>query len=628
VAGRINREDIDRLRQQADALAVIGDHTNLKRSGKSWKGLCPFHTEKTPSFHVMPGEARWYCYGCSEGGDLIDFLQRIDGLDFVEAVESLARRTGVTLRYEELSARQRKALGEQARMLEVNQAAMAWFTAQLLDERGTVARQYLKDRGFGKQDAERFHLGFAPDEWDGLSRHLTEQEGFDRQDVFAVRLAKPNSRGGMMDTFRGRLVFPVLDVRGDPIGFGGRVLPALDYGDYTPPKYLNSPEYRLYQKTKVLYGMYEARTAIAAAQEVVICEGYTDVMALHQAGFGNAVATCGTAVGPEHFRLLAPRVERIVLAFDADEAGHKAARRAFEAAREVHDAGAPEFQLRVLVLPDGTDPADMVRDAGVQAVREAVAEAPDVVPFLVRGIVTGIDPSDEEARVEALHETVELLGLEPDPDRRRVWARTEVAEGLGLSLEFVARTADRQGVQLDRHDGVARSVATTERGRVVPADVTRARVARERTVLRFAMQSPEDLPEEWYELAADDFSHPSARSVFETMGEAGGAGMSLTAMLEATDDGDVERLLQELAVEEPAVPDSRAAVAEQVRHVLAERLDEHHQARSRELAAINETTDGDRVVELLRELQELEARRRRLRRGGAHVGAGQGVGDG
>lgn len=621
MAGRINREDIDRLREQADALAVIGDHVTLKRAGKTWKGLCPFHTEKTPSFNVMPGEARWYCYGCSEGGDLIDFLRRIDGLDFVEAVETLARRTGVTLRYEELSARQRKALGEQARMLEVNRAAMAWFQQQLLSERGTVARQYLKDRGFGKQDAERFELGFAPDEWDALARHLTEDEGFDRQDVLAVRLAKPNSRGGLLDTFRGRLLFPVKDVRGEPIGFGGRILPALDYGDYTPPKYLNSPEYRLYQKTRVLYGMYEARTAIAAVQEVVICEGYTDVMALHQAGFGNAVATCGTAVGTEHFRLLAPRVDRVVLAFDGDEAGHKAARRAFEAAREVHDAGAAQFQLRVLVLPDGTDPADMVRDQGVAAVREAVAEAPDVVPFLVRGVVAGIDASDEEARIAALREAIELLDLEPDLDRRRVWARTEVAAGLGLSLEFVARSAQRHGVELDQHTGVATDVATTQRGRIAPADVNRARAARERTVLRFAMQTPEDLPEEWYELSADDLTHPTARALFEAMRTAGGAGSSLSAMLDTTDDEQVQQLLQRLTVEEPSVPDTRASIAEQVRLVLAERIDEHVRALRHELSRLNDDTDGDRTLVIMRELQELEERRRRLRQGGTWGGA-------
>lgn len=621
MAGRINREDIDRLREQADALAVVGDHVTLKRAGKNWKGLCPFHTEKTPSFNVMPDEARWYCYGCSEGGDLIDFIRRIDGLDFVEAVEALARRTGITLRYEELSARQRKALGEQAKMLEVNRAAMAWFQRQLLSETGTVARQYLKERGFGKQDAERFHLGFAPDDWDALSRHLTETEGFDRQDVLGVRLAKPNSRGGLLDTFRGRLVFPVLDVRGEPIGFGGRVLPALDYGDFTPPKYLNSPEYRLYQKTRVLYGMYEARSAIASQQEVVICEGYTDVMALHQAGFGNAVATCGTAVGTEHFKLLARRVDRIVLAFDADAAGQKAARRAFEAAREVHEDGAPRFQLRVLVLPEGSDPADMVREQGVEAVRTAVAEAPDVVPFLVRGVVGSIDASDEEARVAALREAIELLGLEPDLDRRRVWARTEVAPGLGLSLEFVARSAQRQGVELDQHTGVAREVATTQRGRIAPADVNRARASRERTVLRFAMQTPEDLPEEWYDLTADDFTHPSARAVFEAMQVAGGAGMTLTAMLDVTDDGDVQRLLQELAVEEAAVPDSRESIAEQVRHVLAERIDEHVRALTHELARLNDDTDGDRTVEIMREMQQLEERRRRLRQGGDMGGA-------
>jgi DNA primase len=625
VAGRIVREDVDALREGADALAVLGDYTTLKRAGKAWKGLCPFHPEKTPSFNVDITTNRWYCFGCSEGGDLFDFLMRVEGLDFPDAVEALARRSGVTLRYEEMSAREKRALGEKSRMVEVNRAALDWFRAQLFSERGTVARDYLKARGFGREDADRFQVGFAPDEWEGLTRHLTVDEGFDRQDVLGVRLARPNDRGGLRDTFRGRLVFPVLDVRGDPIGFGGRVLPAIDYGDFEPPKYLNSPEYALYHKHKVLYGLHEARADVVAADEVLVCEGYTDVMALHQAGFGNAVATCGTAVGPDHLRLLARYAKRIVLAFDGDAAGEKAARRAFDAAREVEKESGDRggFSLRVLVLPEGLDPADLVRERGLDTVRASVAEAPDVVPFLVRRLVAATDLHDEEARLAALHEAVEVLGLESDPDRRRMWARSEVSSGLGVSLEFVQRTAARQGVQLDAHAGVARNVATRQRGRITPADLDRARARRERDLLRIVVQQAALLPEAFDELGPDDLAHPRARAVLAAVLSAGGAGAAFADVLDAAVDDEDRRLLQELRFEEPDVDDSTAFADELVRQVLAQRLDELHGAVSADLASLHHATEGERVRELLAELQDLEQRRRALR-DGAPVGADRG----
>lgn len=630
MAGRINAEDIETLRERADAVAVIGDHTELKRAGRNFKGLCPFHTEKTPSFNVMPGEGRFYCFGCGVGGDLFDFVQRVEGIGFVEAVESLARRTGMQLRYEQLSARQRRAIGRKAQMLEVTGAAAAWFREQLMTDEGAVAREYLKGRGFGREDAERFGVGYAPNSWDALTRHLTEEEGFDRQDVLAVRLAKPNNRGGLRDAFKGRLVFPILDVRGDPIAFGGRVLPGLDYGDFTPPKYLNSEEYELYQKTRVLYGLHEARAAVVAADEVLVCEGYTDVMALHQAGVGNAVATCGTAVGTEHFRRLSKYANRIVLAFDGDDAGRAAARKAFEAAREVDaEAGSgAAFTIRVLVLPDGSDPADLVRDRGVEAVRTALAEAPDVVRFLLRGEVARAAPGpsgarDEEARIDALRACIALLALEDDPERRRMWARTEVAAGLGYSLEHVAATAARSGVRFDTHQGVARATPTVQHARVAPANLTRARAARERAVLRFAIQQPESLPEEWWELVEDDFTHPRARAVMAALGRAGGAGVPLTEVLASTSDDDDRTLLQQLAVEQPTVADSPEAASEQVRAVLAERLDERHRALSAELRQRNADVDTERVAALLRELQDVEVRRRRLRPGGDALEVGE-----
>jgi DNA primase catalytic core len=416
VAGRILKDDIETLRRQADIVAVVGDYTSLKRAGGSFKGLCPFHTERTPSFTVKQGDNVFHCFGCDASGDLYDFLMRIEGLAFPEAVEALARRTGFSLRYEELSARDREAIGERSRLVGVMGAAQRFFTTTLLGADGEVARTYLKERGFGREDVDRFDLGFAPNRWEDLSRALTA-EGYRPDDLVTTGLAVRNPRGGLRDRFRGRLIFPVHDPGGDVIGFGGRILPALDYGDFDPPKYLNSPETPLYKKTRVLYGVKQARPDIVRAEQVLVCEGYTDVMALHQAGFGNAVATCGTAVGLEHLRLVSRYAQRVILAFDADEAGVKAAERAWEAARSLAGAGegGAALELRVLVLPDGRDPADLVREVGAEGLQRAVSDATPVVPFVIRHRLATADLGSEAGRTAALRDVLEIVGREPDP---------------------------------------------------------------------------------------------------------------------------------------------------------------------------------------------------------------------
>lgn len=616
MAGRIRRDDIDTLRQQVDIVAIVSDHTSLKRAGARMKGLCPFHSEKTPSFTVDAAKGLYHCFGCNEGGDTIDFVMKVQGASFTEAVEHLARRTGFTLTYEDLTPGQRKALGERSRFIEINRAALEHFQRWLFADEGQLARDYLKERGFGRTEAERFQLGFALNDWDPLSRALV-RDGFDQRDLVTIGLAARNDRGGLRDRFRGRLIFPVLDAGGDPIGFGGRVLPGLDYGDFEPPKYYNSPETPLYRKTKVLYGISNARSDMASTGEVLICEGYTDVMALHQAGLGNAVATCGTAVGTEHFAILARYVNRVVLAFDADAAGVKAAEKAWEHARSVDaSAGASRrserFELRVLVLPDGADPAEYVGQHGVDALRERVQEAVAVVPFLLRHRIAAADLDSEEGRTRALRDAVMLLGEEPDLDLRRAWARTEVADPLGVAPAWVEATAARLGVDLDRQVADVRRVRRTDHGRV--RRITDERARRERAVLRVALQQPAWLPDGWYELGPDDFRHPTARSLFEVLGAAGGAGVEIEAVLEAAPDDDVRRVLRELAMEDPEAPDSAAGTAQLVGMLLTDRVDAELVELDAELAQVNATTDPERFRELNRRRFTLEQRRRDLLR--------------
>ena len=628
MAGRIVKDDIETLRRQADIVVVVGDYTTLKRAGRSFKGLCPFHTERTPSFTVTPDGNFYHCFGCDASGDIYDFLMRIEGLEFPEAVEALARRTGFPLRYEELSARERRAIGERSRFVDATQAAQDFFARTLYSDEGKVARDYLKARGFGVEDAKRFELGFAPNEWEAMSRALTA-DGLKAEDLIAVGVTVRNDRGGLRDRFRGRLMFPVHDPGGDVIGFGGRILDALDYGDFDPPKYLNSPETPLYKKTRVLYGVPQARADIVRAEQVLVCEGYTDVMALHQAGFANAVATCGTAVGVEHLRMVSRYASKVVLAFDGDEAGVKAAERAWEGARELSAAGGGSLDLRVLVLPDKSDPADLVREVGAEGLRHAVDHATPVVPFVIGHRLTDADMSSEGGRTAALRAALEVVGREPDPDLRREWARTEVADRVGVAYDFVAATARRMNIELDRHQGVAVTTSRDpDRRGGAGGGIDRGVAQRERDVLRVAIQRPELLPEEWFELEEMDFQHPVARTIFVALRDAGGPGVDLDAVLEQAADDDARSILRRLALEDdPGMPAAEVATdskrreadvaplvaAERIRRLLAERIARQEVALRGRLGELHHVNDAEELRTVQRALLALQQRRRTLR---------------
>jgi DNA primase len=625
VAGRIVKDDIETLRQQADIVAIVGDYTTLKRAGRSYKGLCPFHTERTPSFTVTPDGNFYHCFGCQASGDIYDFLMRIEGLAFPEAVEALARRSGFALRYEQLSAREQRAIGERSRLVAVTAAARDFFAAQLYGPAGELARDYLRSRGFGRQEADTFELGFAPNRWEDLSRTLVSQ-GLDPADLVTVGVSVRTDRGGLRDRFRGRLMFPIHDPGGDVIGFGGRILEGFDHGDFDPPKYLNSNETPLYRKSRVLYGVPQARTEIVRAGTVLVCEGYTDVMALHQAGIANAVATCGTAVGVEHLRMIARYTPRVVLAFDGDAAGVKAAERAWEAARELAGGdGGVGLDLRVLVLEDGRDPADLVQQRGAEHVRAAVADAIPVVPFVIRHHVEVADLDSEAGRIAALRDALAIAGREPDPDLRREWVRAEVAPRVGVSYGFAARTASRLGIELDTHDGIAVGSAPTGPSRPRGAErgiarFDRARVKLEREVLRVALQEPHLLPEEWFELTEDDLTHRTARAVFRTLAAAGGAGVDLAAVLAEAPDDELRGVIRAMALEEDPALEQRevaAAVAvDRVRRLLADRLEAQERGLRERLGRLHHDTDREELLTTQRDLAALQARRRQLRPAG------------
>jgi DNA primase len=436
---------VQAVRERAHIEDVVGEHVTLKSAGVgSMKGLCPFHDEHSPSFHVRPQVGLWHCFGCGEGGDVISFVQKIDGLPFSDAVEYLAGRVGIQLRYEEGGApRPGDEPGRRQRLLEAHRAAAAYFAEQLATPGGATARAFLAERGFDRGAAEQFGVGYAPQGWDSLLRHLRGR-GFTEAELVATGLLSQKAGGGVYDRFRGRLVWPIREVTGDTVGFGARKLFEEDQG----PKYLNTPETALYKKSQVLYGIDLAKREIARAKQVVVVEGYTDVMAMHLSGVGTAVATCGTAFGPDHARIVRRLVGdagssggvqlasgasvggEIIFTFDGDAAGQKAALRAFG---EDQSFSAQTF---VSVERSGMDPCELRQAQGPDAVRALVAGRTPLFEFVIRSTLAAYDLATAEGRVGALRAAAPVVAGIRDTALRPEYTRL-LAGWLGMDQASV-----------------------------------------------------------------------------------------------------------------------------------------------------------------------------------------------
>ena len=379
--GLIRRADVDQVRERSRLDEIVAEHVTLRTAGiGSMKGLCPFHDEKTPSFHIRPQLGHWHCFGCGEGGDVISFVQKIDHLSFVEAVEMLAGRYGIQLHYEDGGrGGGRPDFGTRRRLLDAHAIAEEYYREQLSSPGAEVGRRFLTERGFDRAAAEHFGVGFAPEGWDAITRVLRGR-GFTEPELIASGLVSQGQRG-VYDRFRGRLVWPIRDITGNTIGFGARRLLESDPG----PKYLNTPETAIYRKSSVLYGLDLARKDISSQHRVVVVEGYTDVMAAHLAGVTTAVATCGTAFGSEHVKIVRRVMGdsnpssglrlnadgrgmggEVIFTFDGDAAGQKAALRAFEEDQRF------VAQTYVAVEPGGMDPCDLRLTKGDAAVLDLI----------------------------------------------------------------------------------------------------------------------------------------------------------------------------------------------------------------------------------------------------------------
>ena len=511
----IHDEDIAKVRASADLVQLIGEHTEIKRSGRSWMARCPLHGERTPSLSVSPEKGVYYCFGCQRSGDAISFLQEIDNLDFVGAVESLAGRYGVTLRY--TSQNEGATRARKRTLLDAVEKAVHFYHDRLLTSADAgEARGYLRSRGYDGELVRTYRIGWAPDDWDQLARRLKLKD----DDLRDSGLGFVNKAGRQQDSFRGRVMFPITDERGDAVGFGGRILPG-----HEGSKYKNtSTESSVYDKSKILYGLHTHRDGIVKAGEAIICEGYTDVIGYATGGIPRAVATCGTALTEDHVKLLKRfSADRVILSFDADAAGIAAAERVYTWEREY------ELDIRVAALPDGIDPDDLARE-DPEALQRAVDEAMPFLKFRLERALAAGDLSTVEGRARTAEHALDVVSEHPDPLVRDPYV-IEIADRCRLDV-----------VRLRELLAGERSSVMPKRARVDPdAPLSQpTRLTPEDEAIRVAIHRPTEVVGL---LSAGLFADPIRREAFEVLAEDG--------LVAAADRAGPEAgtLLRRLAVE-------------------------------------------------------------------------------
>jgi DNA primase len=619
VAGRIRDEDIALVRERSPIDAVVGEYVQLRNAGGgAVKGLCPFHDEKSPSFNVSNG--LWHCFGCGEGGDAIAFIQKIEHLSFAEAIERLAAKAGIQLRYTEGGYVPGRQKGERTRLVDAHRAAAEFYAEQLLTPAAEIGRRFLSERGFARADAVRFGVGYAPNEWEALVGHLRGQ-GFSDKELITGGLASQGRRGPI-DRFRGRLIWPIRDLTGDVVGFGARRLEDRDDG----PKYLNTPETPLFKKGSVLYGADLAKKEIARRRQAVIVEGYTDVMACHLAGVGTAIATSGTSFGDEHIkilrRLLMDQDEasgEVIFTFDGDAAGQKAALRAFQTE---HRFAAQTF---VAVQPDGLDPCDLRMKHGDAAVRDLVASRVPLFRFAIRATIEKYDLDTTEGRLAAIDAAAPIVaGIRDRGMRDRYAIDLDKWTGFldeGFVLRRVREHASRgRGDARGRRSGDAPAAAPPARPAHDPSDPI---VQVERETLKLAVQRPALLGPGFDVIPPEALLVPAHAAVRALIAELGGTAAATGSgwagrLREAAPNDEVKDMITNLAVDplrSSGEPDDRYAQA------MLSRLQEVQVTREitklqSKLGRLNPVEHQEEYNRLFGDLVALEQQRRTLRERG------------
>ncbi|MFG2556212.1 DNA primase [Streptomyces sp. NPDC048581] len=561
MAGRINDEDVKAVRDAVPIDAVVSEYLQLRNAGGgNLKGLCPFHDEKSPSFQVSPSKGLFHCFGCQEGGDTITFVMKVDHLTFSESVERLAAQAGITLRYEEGGYNPSHQRGERIRLVEAHKIAAEWYAEQLATgPEAETGRIFLAERGFDQAAAVHFGVGYSPQGWDHLTRFL-RGKGFTDKELLLSGLSQEGRRGPI-DRFRGRLMWPIRDIGGDVVGFGARKLYEADNG----PKYLNTPDTAIYRKSQVLYGIDLAKKDIAKASRAVVVEGYTDVMACHLAGVTTAIATCGTAFGADHIKILRRLLmdngsARVIFTFDGDAAGQKAALRAFE------DDQKFAAETYIAIAPDGMDPCELRLAKGDEAVADLAEPRTPLFEFALRQIVVRYDLDTPAGRAAALDEAAPIVARIKNSGAQHEVA-VQLAGMLGiLDTQFVVKRV----AQLARwaRDRGGRGPAPANRGQQQydaaptarpsgPALTLRNPVfATERELLKLALQRPELVSPAVDAYGVDEFTAAPYAAVRQAILDAGGAEYGvqdgqeyLVRVREAAPDDQVRAMVTELAVE-------------------------------------------------------------------------------
>jgi len=424
MTGQISESKINEVRERTDIVELVSQYVDLKRSGANHMGLCPFHSEKSPSFSVHAGRQFYHCFGCGVGGDAFSFLMQIEGLAFPDVVRRLAERAGIELEERQLSPEEEQRRKHREQMFRVNELAAEFFHRQLMDEpAGEPCRQYLRRRGYGRKAAAEYQIGYAADVWEGLTRYL-QQQGVNLEDARTLGLIRESKQGrNDYDLFRGRLMFPIYDLQGRPVAFGGRVL------DDSKPKYINSPESPIYHKSRVLFGLYQARQAMRQAGEVILVEGYFDQLALYRSGFPQVVATCGTALTVEHARMLKRYVQKAILLFDQDEAGKQAT---FKAMTALQAEGVPAL---VIELPKGDDPDSFVQSQGADAFRQRLEQARPVMDLFMEDALQNAGAGVEQ-KVRAAEAVIERIADLSSSMEQDLYLK-ELAGRSGIELELL-----------------------------------------------------------------------------------------------------------------------------------------------------------------------------------------------
>ncbi len=520
----ISDDDIAQVRATTDIVALISEHVALKKSGRRWSGLCPFHGEKTPSFSVNAEEGRYYCFGCRASGDAITFVREISHLDFVDAVRQLAERAGVEL-HEDASAT--KARRERQELLATMERAVAWYHERLLTSPDArAARDYLRSRGIDGDVARRFQLGWAPDEWDALTKTLNLNE----RQLLGTGLGFVNKRDRRQDALRARIIFPIYDSSGKAVALGGRILPPGPGADPErhEAKYKNSPETTIYSKRRILYGLNWAKDDIIRSGEIIVCEGYTDVIAFFGAGLERAVATCGTALGEDHFRTMKNFASRIVLAYDADTAGQSAAASVYQWEKQ------HEVDVFVARLPRGSDPADLARK-DPEALRDAVAHALPFLAFRLERVLDAAPLATAEGRARAADAAMAVIAEHPNELVRD---------------QYIMSVADRLRIEAN----VLRAGVEALRRGEAPAPVARRSTSTSDALPRPALEALRLLVHQRHlvegRLIGAMFDNDVQRDVFESLVDAGAVSTAVD-LLNARGDTEAADLLARIVVEQP-----------------------------------------------------------------------------